>query len=71
MRLLAILSVIGLIILFLPWTQNIRAGGQVTALQPDQRPQTLHSVIPGRIENGLSVKVIWSERRYHPVYIRS
>ncbi|HAE35391.1 MAG: HlyD family efflux transporter periplasmic adaptor subunit [Chitinophagales bacterium] len=50
MRLLAILSVIGLIILFLPWTQNIRAGGQVTALQPDQRPQTLHSVIPGRIE---------------------
>lgn len=37
-------------VLFLPWTQNIIATGRVTALQPDQRPQTIHSVIPGRIE---------------------
>lgn len=42
--------VILVIILFLPWTQNIRAKGNVTALRPDQRPQTIHSVIPGRIE---------------------
>lgn len=38
------------IMLFLPWTQNIRSKGFVTALRPDQRPQTIHSVIAGRIE---------------------
>jgi adhesin transport system membrane fusion protein len=36
--------------LFLPWTQNIRSKGFVTSLQPDKRPQTLQSVIGGRIE---------------------
>ena len=39
-----------LIIMFIPWTQNIRARGYVTTLKPDQRPQAVHSVIPGRIE---------------------
>lgn len=39
-----------LIVLFLPWTQNIRSSGVVTALKPDQRPQTIHAVIAGRIE---------------------
>lgn len=39
-----------LILLFLPWTQNIRSFGNVTALQPNQRPQTIHSIISGRIE---------------------
>lgn len=37
----------------LPWTQNVRAKGYVTALQPDQRPQTIHSTIAGRIEKWL------------------
>ena len=47
-----ILLIMGIIIvfLFLPWTQNIRSKGYVTTLQPDQRPQTIHSVIAGRIE---------------------
>lgn len=36
--------------LFLPWTQNIRARGTVTSLSPDQRPQTIHAIIPGRVE---------------------
>lgn len=36
--------------MFLPWTQNIRAKGYVTTLNPDKRPQTIHSIIPGRIE---------------------
>ena len=53
-RLLAIIlgSILGLtiLLLFLPWTQNIRARGYVTTLKPDQRPQTVHSIIPGRIE---------------------
>ena len=38
------------VMLFLPWTQNIRSKGYVTALRPDQRPQTIHSIIAGRIE---------------------
>jgi adhesin transport system membrane fusion protein len=39
-----------IIILFFPWTQNISGKGQVTTLKPDQRPQTIQSQIPGRIE---------------------
>ncbi|ADR22258.1 biotin attachment protein [Marivirga tractuosa] len=39
-----------LAVAFLPWTQNIRGNGQVTALSPSQRPQELNSVIDGRIE---------------------
>lgn len=39
-----------LILMFVPWTQNIRAKGRVTALQPDQRPQSINSTIAGRIE---------------------
>jgi multidrug efflux pump subunit AcrA (membrane-fusion protein) len=38
------------IVLFFPWTQNISGKGQVTTLKPDQRPQTIQSQIPGRIE---------------------
>lgn len=41
---------VALLIMFLPWTQNIRSYGNVTTLDPDMRPQTIHSVIPGRIE---------------------
>ncbi|NRR93038.1 HlyD family efflux transporter periplasmic adaptor subunit [Winogradskyella undariae] len=37
-------------ILFLPWTQNISGNGNVTTLSLDQRPQTIQSPIPGRIE---------------------
>ncbi|PZR21704.1 MAG: biotin attachment protein, partial [Flavobacterium psychrophilum] len=36
--------------LFLPWTQNIGGSGAVTTLKPDQRPQTVHNTIAGRIE---------------------
>lgn len=38
-----------LLILFLPWTQNIRGRGTVTTLYQDQRPQQLVSQIPGKI----------------------
>lgn len=38
-----------LLFMFLPWTQNIRSKGSVTTLQQDQRPQDIHSPIPGRI----------------------
>lgn len=36
--------------LFLPWTQNIQSKGKVTTYDPKSRPQTIHSVIAGRIE---------------------
>ena len=49
-RFLAAFSIILLIILFLPWTQNISGDGFLTTLKPDQRPQTIQSPIPGRIE---------------------
>lgn len=49
-RFLMVFSLILIIILFLPWTQNVTGGGNVTTLRPDQRPQTIQSPIPGRIE---------------------
>ncbi|WP_051359945.1 HlyD family secretion protein [Adhaeribacter aquaticus] len=36
--------------LFLPWTQNIRSTGSLTALTPQDRPQTVEAIIAGRIE---------------------
>ncbi|WP_111685518.1 HlyD family secretion protein [Winogradskyella tangerina] len=48
-RFLAGFAIVGFIILFLPWTQNISGQGEVTTLTPDQRPQTIQSPIPGRI----------------------
>ncbi|MEJ7912590.1 MAG: HlyD family efflux transporter periplasmic adaptor subunit [Chitinophagaceae bacterium] len=39
--------------LFLPWTQNIRAAGKVTALKQEQRPQQINTIIGGRIEKWL------------------
>lgn len=44
------LLVIILIVMFLPWTQNIRSRGVLTALKPEHRPQTVHTTIDGRIE---------------------
>lgn len=43
-------TIFGFILLFMPWTQTITGIGQVTTLKPDQRPQTIQSPIPGRIE---------------------
>lgn len=41
---------LGFVILFLPWTQNIRAKGKLTAIDPADRAQVIHSVISGRVE---------------------
>jgi len=49
-RLLLAFAIICIIILFFPWTQNITAVGAVTTLTPEQRPQSIQSQIPGRIE---------------------
>jgi len=39
-----------IVVLFLPWRQNINATGNVTTLLPEQRPQSIVSTIDGRIE---------------------
>lgn len=44
------LGVVLLIFLFLPWQQNIRGTGKVTALNPANRPQTVQAVIAGQIQ---------------------
>ena len=49
-RIILVVSIIFVIILFLPWTQNISGSGAVTTLKPNQRPQSIQSVIPGKIE---------------------
>jgi multidrug resistance efflux pump len=42
-----------LAILFLPWQQNVQGKGKVTPYSPADRPQTIPSVIAGRIERWL------------------
>ncbi len=49
-RFLQVFTVILIIVLFLPWTQTIQGNGYVTTLTPEQRPQTIQSPIPGRVE---------------------
>jgi multidrug resistance efflux pump len=46
---LFVLGIVFIIFLFLPWQQNIRGTGKVTALNPMNRPQTIEAVIAGQI----------------------
>ena len=39
-----------ILILFLPWQQNIQATGKVTTFLPEGRPQEIHSNIAGRVK---------------------
>ncbi|MDG1871990.1 MAG: biotin/lipoyl-binding protein, partial [Flavobacterium sp.] len=50
-KIIVFFFILGVLILFLPWTQNISGSGAVTTLKPNQRPQSIQSVISGRIEN--------------------
>ena len=49
-RLLLGFAIFCFIAMFFPWTQNISGKGNVTTLKPGQRPQSIQSPIPGRIE---------------------
>lgn len=40
-----------ILFLFLPWQQNIRGAGSVTALDPANRPQTIQAIIAGQIDS--------------------
>ncbi len=49
-RILFVITGVFLIILFVPWQQNIRGTGKVTAFDPGNRPQTVETAIAGRIQ---------------------
>jgi len=49
-RVMTFILVGSVLAMFLPWTQNIRAKGNVTTLSPDDRPQTVQATIGGKIE---------------------
>lgn len=48
-RVLIVFILVSVAALFLPWQQNIRGTGLLTALNPGNRPQTVESAIAGRI----------------------
>ena len=48
-KVLMVIVAIFIIFLFLPWQQNIRGNGKLTALNPKNRPQMVESAIAGRI----------------------
>ena len=48
-RLLLIVGFLFFLFLFLPWQQNVRGTGKVTAFTPQDRPQNIESAIAGRI----------------------
>lgn len=50
LKLLIITFSLVTIALFLPWTQNVRGKGNVTTLFPDQRPQTINTILGGKVE---------------------
>lgn len=52
-RIIVAMLVILLLVLCLPWTQNIQSAGFVSTLNPQQRPQQINSIIAGRISRWL------------------
>ncbi|MDB5267616.1 MAG: biotin attachment protein [Hymenobacter sp.] len=50
-RILLVVGVLFVIALFLPWRQTISGTGTLTALTPQDRPQTVQNQIAGRIEH--------------------
>ena len=49
-RSLFVLLAVVIVLLCLPWTQNVSGNGRLTSLRPDQRPQAIQTIIPGKIE---------------------
>lgn len=46
----SLISFLFILSLFLPWTQNIRSYGSLTTWLPQDRPQTVQSIIAGRLD---------------------
>ncbi|GAB3920213.1 HlyD family secretion protein [Mucilaginibacter myungsuensis] len=49
-RIMMVLGILFIILLLMPWRQTIPGRGSVTALRPQDRPQTVQNQIGGRIE---------------------
>jgi multidrug efflux pump subunit AcrA (membrane-fusion protein) len=49
-KLILVFGALLLIISLLPWTQTIKSRGNVTAFAQEKRPQTIQTIIGGRIE---------------------
>lgn len=47
------IGIVLLLIVFLPWQQNVNGKGDITALTPKDRPQNVQNIIAGRIEKWL------------------
>jgi multidrug efflux pump subunit AcrA (membrane-fusion protein) len=50
LRILAFIGLAGVVALFLPWQQTVRATGTISALDPADRPQVVQALVGGRIE---------------------
>jgi multidrug resistance efflux pump len=50
LRVIYVLFFLIIMVMLLPWTQNIASKGKLVTLRPEQRPQTINTVISGRIE---------------------
>jgi adhesin transport system membrane fusion protein len=50
-RIMLVVLVLIIIILLLPWRQTVSGRGIITALRPEDRPQTVQNQIGGRIEH--------------------
>lgn len=50
-RVLMVFVLVTIIFMLLPWQQNIRGTGELTALNPENRPQTIETTIAGRISD--------------------
>ncbi len=48
-KIFIIILIVLIVILFLPWTQNIKARGNITTLQQEQRRQEVNTVIAGKV----------------------
>lgn len=49
-KILLTLFILFVILLFLPWTQNIQSKGKVTSFGSGERPQEIQSIIAGKLE---------------------
>ncbi|MEQ3796423.1 biotin/lipoyl-binding protein [Flavobacteriaceae bacterium MJ-SS4] len=55
-KFLILFMLVAIVIMFLPWTQTVSSNGNVTTLLPNQRPHTIQSPIPGKIEKWFIVE---------------
>lgn len=55
-KFLILFLLIVFVVMFLPWTQTVSSNGNVTTLLPNQRPHTIQSPIPGKIEKWFIVE---------------